>query len=207
MFDSTNDVVNGDTPISRIESSMHTILHDIARELEDDQEINIYFIPLVQFDHMVFANGYLLLRHTLLWTNDNYYKATPLVCVDISNVKNIDQSIVNSSMYHVYSEYLKRLKDDCIYIDINQNSQNNPPETLAKRCHWEWRNRLTHIKNSQRFKGKITMYKLYRKQLINDLHSTWDPRFRSFSNQITWADEGEISYFNSRLWLWNSRRN
>lgn len=51
MFDSATEVEVGDTPISRIGTTMHTILYDIYKELEKDQSINIYFIPLVQLDH------------------------------------------------------------------------------------------------------------------------------------------------------------
>lgn len=56
MFDSATEVEVGDTPISRIGTTMHTILYDIYKELEKDQSINIYFIPLVQLDHMVFVD-------------------------------------------------------------------------------------------------------------------------------------------------------
>lgn len=68
MYDSSTETYDGDTPISRIDSTMHTILYDIAFSLTETQSINIYFIPLVQLDHMVFVNDILLLRYTLLWT-------------------------------------------------------------------------------------------------------------------------------------------
>lgn len=42
MFDSATEVEVGDTPISRIGTTMHTILYDIYKELEKDQSINIY---------------------------------------------------------------------------------------------------------------------------------------------------------------------
>lgn len=80
MFDTSTEIHEGDTPISRIDKTIHTILYNISYSLDEDQTINIYFIPLVQLDHMVFVNDILLLRHTLLWTNNNQYKATPLVC-------------------------------------------------------------------------------------------------------------------------------
>ena len=98
MFDSATEVEVGDTPISRIGTTMHTILYDIYKELEKDQSINIYFIPLVQLDHMVFVDDLLLLRHTLLWTNDSHYKATPLICKRIDKNSTLDRIIVNSAM-------------------------------------------------------------------------------------------------------------
>lgn len=59
-----------------------------------------------------------------------------------------------------------------------------------------WRERLYYLRKSKKLKGQIIMHKLYRSQLISDLHSTWDPRFRSFSAEINWGDEGESGFFN-----------
>lgn len=197
MFDSTSDIITGDTPISRIDSTMHTILYEIYKVLTEKQSINIYFIPLVQLDHMVFVNDILLLRHTLLWTNDSHYKATPLVCERVSRNSTVDKAIVNSAMYNVYEEYIEKLKSDSMIIEIQKNGNQAKHETLAKRCHRAWRGRLYQLRVSGKLKGKIVMHKLYRTQLISDLHATWDPRFRTFSSEINWADEGENSYFNS----------
>ena len=195
MYDSSTETFEGDTPISRIDSTMHTILYDIAYSLETDQTINIYFIPLVQLDHMVFVNNILLLRHTLLWTNNNHYKATPLVCKKINDEK-VSESIVKSSMFNVYFEYINKLKEESIIIDIQENGYDRQKETLAKIRHRQWRHRLYVLTKSEKLKGKITMHKLYRTQLISDLHSSWDPRFRTFSSEINWADESETNSFN-----------
>lgn len=196
MFDSATEVEVGDTPISRIGTTMHTILYDIYKELEKDQSINIYFIPLVQLDHMVFVDDLLLLRHTLLWTNDSHYKATPLICKRIDKNSTLDRIIVNSAMYNVYAEYINRLKTDSMVIEIKQYGNSAKNETKAKKSHREWRERLYYLRKSKKLKGQIIMHKLYRSQLISDLHSTWDPRFRSFSAEINWGDEGESGFFN-----------
>lgn len=195
MYDSSTETYEGDTPISRIDSTMHTILYDIAYSLEKDQSINIYFIPLVQLDHMVFVNDMLLLRHTLLWTNNNHYKATPLVCKNMDDA-GVSESIVKSSMYNVYTEYINKLKEESMVIDIQEKGYDRQKETLAKIRHRQWRHRLYVLRKSNQLKGKITMHKLYRTQLISDLHSSWDPRFRTFSSEINWADKSETSSFN-----------
>lgn len=195
MFDSSINAYEGDTPISRIDSTMHTILYDIAETLTEKQSMNIYFIPLVQLDHMVFVNDMLLLRHTLLWTNDNHYKATPLVCKNI-NAEGMSESIIKSSMYNVYAEYINKLKEESIVIDIQEKGYKREKETLAKIRHRQWRERLYILRRTNKLKGKIQMHKLYRKQLISDLHSSWDPRYRTFSSEINWADESETSSFN-----------
>lgn len=174
MFDSATEVEVGDTPISRIGTTMHTILYDIYKELEKDQSINIYFIPLVQLDHMVFVDDLLLLRHTLLWTNDSHYKATPLICKRIDKNSTLDRIIVNSAMYNVYAEYINRLKTDSMVIEIKQYGNSAKNETKAKKSHREWRERLYYLRKSKKLKGQIIMHKLYRSQLISDLHSTWD---------------------------------
>ena len=101
MFDASTELEVGDTPISRISSTMHTILYNISDALEKGQSMNIYFIPLVQLDHMVFVNDILLLRHTLLWTNDSHYKATPLICRKVEESSTLDRTIVRSAMYNV----------------------------------------------------------------------------------------------------------
>lgn len=194
MYDSSTDTYEGDTPISRIDSTMHTILSDIALSLDENQSINIYFIPLVQLDHMVFVNDVLLLRHTLLWTNNNHYKATPLVCKNIDSM-GVSEAIVKSSMYNVYAEYVNKLKEESIVIDIQEHGYERSHETLAKIKHKAWRHRLFQLRQSGKLKGSITMHKLYRTQLISDLHSSWDSRFRSFSSEINWTDESETSSF------------
>lgn len=196
MFDTSTDVYEGDTPISRIDGTMHTILDDIALCLNENQSINIYFIPLIQLDHMIFANDILLLRHTLLWTSDNNYKATPLVCKKI-DATGVDEAVIKSSMYNVYKEYINKLKEESIIIDIQEKGYDRKKETLAKIKHRQWRHRLYTIQNSKQLKGKIVMHKLYRTQLISDLHSSWDSRFRSFSSEINWKDELEESSFNA----------
>lgn len=195
MFDCSTEIELGDTPISRIESTMHTILHDIAKDLSEGQSVNIYFIPLVQLDHMVFVGDTLLLRHTLLWTNDSHYKATPLRCERVDSNEGLDGKIIKSSMYNVYKEYIERLKADSMEIEIQQYGNTATKESKAKLCHRAWRQRLYELRTSGNLKGTITMHKLYRKQLISDLHSTWDPRFRSFSSQINWGSEGEAEFF------------
>lgn len=197
MYDSTSNLYGGDTPISRIDKTMHTILYEISKYLDKDQSINIYFIPLVQLDHMVFVGDILLLRHTLLWTSDTNFKATPLVCKNNKDNPQISESVSRSSMYNVYYEYIKKLKKASMVIDIKKKGYERKNETLAKKCHREWRYRLYDLRNSKKLKGTIIMHKLYRRQLISDLHSSWDPRFRSFSNEINWVDGSETSYFNS----------
>ena len=99
---------------------MHTILYNISDALEKGQSMNIYFIPLVQLDHMVFVNDILLLRHTLLWTNDSHYKATPLICRKVEESSTLDRTIVRSAMYNVYKEYIDKLKSDSMVIEIKQ---------------------------------------------------------------------------------------
>lgn len=195
MFDASTELEVGDTPISRISSTMHTILYNISDALEKGQSMNIYFIPLVQLDHMVFVNDILLLRHTLLWTNDSHYKATPLICRKVEESSTLDRTIVKSAMYNVYKEYIDKLKSDSMVIEIKQHGNSVNHETLAKKYHRSWRARLYELRSSGRLKGRIEMHKLYRTQLISDIHSTWDPRFRSFSSEINWGDEGIHGFF------------
>lgn len=195
MFDASTELEVGDTPISRISSTMHTILYNISDALEKGQSMNIYFIPLVQLDHMVFVNDILLLRHTLLWTNDSHYKATPLICRKVEESSTLDRTIVRSAMYNVYKEYIDKLKSDSMVIEIKQHGNSVNHETLAKKYHRSWRTKLYDLRSSGRLKGNIEMHKLYRTQLISDIHSTWDPRFRSFSSEINWGDEGVHGFF------------
>lgn len=195
VFDTSKEIYTvGDTPIIRISNTMRTIFNDIASALNEDQIIDIYFIPLVQLDHMVFVNDILLLRNTLLWTNDSHYKATPIVCKNVTGT-GINESIVKSSMYNVYREYVEKLKDESIEIVINEKGEDRHKETMAKIFHREWRGRLYSLRNSKKMRGNIIMHKLYHKQLISDLHSSWDSRFRSFSKEINWADETESTSF------------
>ena len=80
-------------------------------------------------------------------------------------------------------------------IEIKQHGNSVNHETLAKKYHRSWRTKLYDLRSSGRLKGNIEMHKLYRTQLISDIHSTWDPRFRSFSSEINWGDEGVHGFF------------
>lgn len=192
VYDEADDYGVPQTPIDRITITMSTILNDLAYSLSNDQSINIYFVPLVQLDHIVFVGDTLLIRHTLLWTKNEEFKATPLICKEKCEGDLDDTKI---SMYHVYSEYIKKLKDVSFKIDIKESGYNVEKETLAKRSHRKWRHELYVLRNSGRLKGNIIMHKLYRKQLISALHSSWSPELGSYSCETNWRDSSEARYF------------
>lgn len=194
-YDKINSLSEEDSPIIRIKQSVDTILEEIVPNLISGQCVNIYFIPLVQLDHVVLANDVLLVRNTLLWTNSEKYKGTPFVCRKVEESENIDSKFVMSSMYNVYKEYLGKLKDNCILINVNDDDCYNMEDSLAKLYHHYWRKKVHEIENGVNFKGHIKLFKLYRTQLISDLHSSWNTIYRNFSPQISWFGGEEEQWF------------
>ncbi len=201
VFDSSdnygeiNSLLSEDSPIKRISDSVETILEKIVPNLSSNQSINIYFIPLVQIDHIVLANDILLVRNTLLWSKNDIYKGAPLVCRKVEQRENIDSTVFDLSMYNVYKEYLRKLKDSCILINVNYNDSYDDETSLAKLCHHKWRAKVYELKNDCRFNRNINLYKLYHTQLINDLHSSWNSIYRNFSPQINWLENDEKQWF------------
>jgi len=173
VFDSNTDTVQGDAPITRLSNTMNAILTKVCESLQSGQTINIYFVPLVQLDHIVFVNDFLLLRQTLLWTNDSYYKTIPLLCRKVDESENKDKFIYEYSMYNVYLKYVDKLKADSIQIDVSERRIVEKGDSLAIKCLKRWENRLNQIDKSQGIKGRIILHKLYQKKLINGLQSTW----------------------------------
>ncbi len=194
MFDSKNIIGSGDNPIARIDKTVMSIFTEIIDKLGEKQTLSIYFIPLVQLDHMVFANGELLLRNTLLWTNKSEYKATPLICkkVDI----NSDNNIFQSAMYNVYKAYVDRLKHECIEIDINK-CEIDKNDSNASQYHCKWRKYIYEHQYHTGIYNKIKLYKLYRMQLISSIHGTWESSYRNASIDYHWQNESESSFFNN----------
>lgn len=185
-----------ETEVSENPLKSEYLIPTFIGELLEQDRISVKVLRSNDTWYMVFVDDLLLLRHTLLWTNDSHYKATPLICKRIDKNSTLDRIIVNSAMYNVYAEYINRLKTDSMVIEIKQYGNSAKNETKAKKSHREWRERLYYLRKSKKLKGQIIMHKLYRSQLISDLHSTWDPRFRSFSAEINWGDEGESGFFN-----------
>lgn len=186
-----------DTPLKRIAATMEVILDKIIKDLPTSTCVNVFFIPLVQLDHIVMANDTLLLRNTLLWNSRDDFKTTPLMCHKLGSSSS--HAINDNSMFAVYANYITWLIDNSIEIQIEKVPEKSTRMTESENQHRNWRNKVYDIRKQHNDKH-VKLFRMYRKQLISKLHSTWNSRFGSHSPELNWRDvasytDADVGFF------------
>jgi DNA repair exonuclease SbcCD nuclease subunit len=187
-YDSRGDENNDTTPLSRITSTMGNIQTYIFPKLQE-KELHIYFIPLIQLDHLVISDKEMLYRSTLLWTKADDYKSVPFLC-KIEGISTDPDKGEAAPPYETYRNYVHRLIGSCVKI----NEIKNDMKSRGERIYNVWKKEIVRKKTRN-----VSLYRLYRNQLIADLHSTWQSIFASYSKDIHWSNEEitEEQYFSS----------
>jgi TIR domain len=175
-----------ESPWHRIERTLQT-LNAIAKKNISKLKLNIYFIPLVQIDHIVLVDDVMIVRPTMLWTNNGEYKGAWLLCEKI-----YDSPQSEYAVYNAYKKYIDHLMSESICVEKDNFSRHiyqQETKTEADAFHDKWRKIFFEIDKSGE---KIKIYKLYRQQLISALHSTWDLKFRNYSPEAHVSDQKEV---------------
>lgn len=90
--------------------------------IEADCECKVFFVPLIQIDHAVINQDYMLFRSTKLWTKDGDYKGSFFL------YRNNNYTDKSHTEYAAHKKYLEKIIDNCTEIDSQRDvldMQNN----------------------------------------------------------------------------------
>lgn len=155
---------------ARISGSLNALKNDLFCVCDQKAcEINIYFLPLYQIDHVVLTNEYMLYRSTKLWTANADYKGEFILY----------RNAGEQSEYAVHRAYLKQLMKLCTKINFDIDTEKSNSDSYIARENKNWRN---NIKNSRAYTScenkpgelkYIHLYKLYNSQLAYYIACDW----------------------------------
>ncbi len=172
----------GETPLSRIERTLQVLL-GMVKKYGDKLSLSIYFVPLLQVDHIVAVGDFMIIRNTMLWTYKGEYKGTRFLCKDVED---------KSSLYKSYRRYIDQIMQQSITIESKnylKNERNDSLFTDADMFHETWRKAFFSVNG---YSDNIKIYKLYRDQLLSALHSTWDYKYRSPGQDLHVSEESDL---------------
>ena len=149
-------------PLQDIDRSVTTIIEILLKDCQKyGCHIDLYFIPLLEIDHTVITNDYLLLRSTKLWTVDRKYKGA--YCL----FQNVQTSGQLQSEYTAQKEYIQVLMRTCTNINPSTDIYEKT-DTPALELHNKWRKKIASLRYTC-----ISLHKLYNSQLTNFVVNGW----------------------------------
>lgn len=162
VFDSS---INCGDPIRDISDTIETLQERFYNVFEDKQvELRIYFLPLLQIDHAVITEEFMVFRSNKLWNRERKFKGGFTLHL-------ADYYTGEASEYKAHKDYLTTVMDNStrIYpsVDVDYAQLD---KTSARSKHMHWRRYL--IKHNFQF---ISLYKVYEKQILNYVCGTWSP--------------------------------
>lgn len=156
-------------PIRDIDEAIKSLQENIYSEVYDEKEkgydisLHIYFLPLLQIDHAVMTEEFLVFRTNKLWNYERLYKGNYMLhAADYYyNFK--------TSEYKAHKEYLNMIMNNSTIIYPDVDLDDPPPERFsARNYHMEWRE---FLQNSTY--DNIYLHKVYEKQIFSYVYSTW----------------------------------
>lgn len=128
-------------------------------------ELHIYFLPLLQIDHAVITEEFMLFRSNKLWNHERKYKGAFNLYISNYYIPTSN----SSSEYLAHKEYLFTIMENCTTIYPSMDTKHSLlSETTAKSKHMHWRH---YIENKNLH--YIYFHKLYEKQLFSYVCNTW----------------------------------
>lgn len=176
--------ISSKSPIGRLGRTLEE-LKDIALKAGSKLNLSIYFIPLLQLDHIVMVNDIMIVRNTMLWDSKGEYKGSWILCRRVED---------KNSMFKAYERYINAIKENSVQV-VHDNFHKIDDHdtssilTAADKFAELWRNDFFKIDKGR---NKIRLHKLYREQLISVLHSSWESRHRNYSPDIHVSNSSEI---------------
>jgi len=187
LFDKSNSEALGtNTPLNRIKTSLDFI-SELAKKVAPQKELLVYFIPLLQLDHLVVSDNYLIVRNTLLWTagsvSKNELRGSWML---------YDNPNKTPSMFSAYDKYLNILRENSILLsngDQLLNERHSKLKSQALKIHHKFREAIQKVGNN-----KLQVRKVYRNQLLSFISSTWHGELRTSNKDLTWKNENEVFF-------------
>ena len=154
-------------PIRDISSTIESLQEHFYYLFEQHHiDLHIYFLPLLQIDHAVITEEFMLFRSNKLWNHERKYKGA--FNLYISNY--YTPALNNCSEYLAHKEYLCTIMENCTTIYPSMDTNHSLlSETSAKSKHMHWR----HYLESKKLHN-IYFHKLYEKQLFSHVCNTWN---------------------------------
>lgn len=153
-------------PKRDIYRAVETLQEVFYRLCEDHGvQLSIYFLPLINIDHVILTDEFMAFRSTKLWTADRKYKGA--FCLYLA-----DGGDPAVSEYVAHKNYLDALIKNCTKINPQMDvdaRRYSLPLGSAKSMHLKWRELLLNEKYEH-----VKHYKLYAKQLDSFVARSWN---------------------------------
>lgn len=181
--------IGSESPLRRIERTLINI-PKLVENIAPGKSLSIFFIPLLQLDHLVMTDDFLIMRNTLLWTShsvgSNEYRGSWML---------FEKKNTTPSMYVAYNKYLTTLKANSIILSgekIFDENRHIKLNSLALQLHYDFKKRIHKLKHDN-----VKIFKVYRNQLISHLSSTWEDELRTSNKDFTWKNEDDVFFSNN----------
>lgn len=147
----------GSSPLSRISLTMDVLIKDIFPICQKKQcKIAVYFIPLLEIDHAIISEDFMIFRSTKLWTRSGNYKGSFMI------YKNSNTPM---SEYGAHKDYLEKLMEYSKLIDNGDSFGDGQAEKMYRM----W---IKYIKSANY--SVVKLYKLYYDQIVNYVLDDWE---------------------------------
>ncbi|MBQ9322529.1 MAG: hypothetical protein IJ239_09335, partial [Eubacterium sp.] len=148
-------------PIEDVRTAVRTLISQTERFCLGNHSVHIYFLPLLDIDHCVMTDEFMLYRSTKIWTSQKDNKGSFLL------FRRSD-----TSEYSAQQKYIQILKENAtdIYAKTDLTPSDLTSPDPAKRFHAELRESL--VGNPY----NIVLHKLYQAQLSHYAITTWPPK-------------------------------
>ncbi len=148
------------SPLGRVSLTMDTLINEIFPVCQEKGCIvKVFFIPLLEIDHAVISNEYMIFRSTKLWTRDGKYKGSFMIYRN-DNMPN--------SEYSAHKNFLEKLMDNSTKIDFKIDIYDAPDDGQTMKRHKAWRRAIKEANFSV-----VQLYKLYYAQIVNYVADDW----------------------------------
>ena len=148
------------SPLGRVSLTMDTLINEIFPICQEkDCRVKVFFIPLLEIDHAVISEEFMIFRSTKLWTRDGNYKGSFMIYRN-DNLPN--------SEYTAHRNYLEKLMDNSTKIDLDIDIYDVPDDGQTMKRHKAWRRAVKEAGYSV-----VQLYKLYHAQIVNYVADDW----------------------------------
>ena len=148
------------SPLERVSLTMGTLIREIFPICQKKKcNIKVFFIPLLEIDHAILNEEYMIFRSTKLWTKDGKYKGSFMI------YRNDNKP---NSEYTVHKNYLEKLMENSTKIDLEIDSCISPDDDPTMIRHKMWRKAIRDREYSV-----VHLYKLYHTQIVNYVADDW----------------------------------
>lgn len=145
-------------PIEDVRTAVRTLIAQTERYCLGNNSVHIYFLPLLNIDHCVMTDEFMIFRSTKLWTSQKDNKGSFLLFRRCP-----------SGEYAAQQKFIQILKNNATSIDVlsdlNPSDLNSPDP--AKRFHADLRESLVGSPYN------IFLHKLYHSRLSHYAITTW----------------------------------